>query len=171
MKQADKLKFLGSTLIMCYSSVSVLWMKHSTDRNKSVVSSWGFHSRYMWMEGEIYGGLKWSRFMQSHHALSYGAAEKNCINAWGTWFLTSAGLPWPLCSSTANISPGCFGTSWEVETILIRLKTADTLWHKDTITPVCRGRVYSMNNQIFFCLIVGRNTASSRPLQPAAPSP
>ena len=30
-------------------------------------------------------------------------------------------------SSTASISPGCFGTSWEVETILIRLRDADTL--------------------------------------------
>ena len=50
----------------------------------------------MWLEGEIYAGLKRSPFMQKHHALSYGAAEKNCIGAQGTWFQTSAGLAWPI---------------------------------------------------------------------------
>ena len=47
------------------------------------------------MEGEIYAGLKRSPFMQKHHALSYGAAEKNCMGTWATRFEAAAGLAWP----------------------------------------------------------------------------
>ena len=79
------------------------------------------------MEGEIYGGLKQSPFIQNHHSLSYGAAEKNCIGAGGPGFRTLQVLRGLFTSSTASISPGCFGISWEVETILMRLRAADTL--------------------------------------------
>ena len=65
------------------------------------------------------GNVLWIKvtFIQKHHALSYRAAEKNCIRAQGTLFQTSAGLARPIYSSTASISPGCFGASWVVETI------------------------------------------------------
>ena len=40
--------------------------------------------------------IKGSPFMQNHHAMSYGAAEKNCFGAWGTLVQTSGGPAWPL---------------------------------------------------------------------------
>ena len=68
------------------------------------------------MEGETYCALK-GHIQPETPCLSYGAAEKNCIRAQGTLFQTSAGLARPIYSSTASISPGCFGASWVVETI------------------------------------------------------
>ena len=79
------------------------------------------------MEGEIYGGLKQSPFMQKHHALSYGQQRKTALVPRGPGFRPLLVLHGLFTSSTASISPGCFGASWEVETILIRLRAADTL--------------------------------------------
>ena len=90
------------------------------------------------MERKILGGLKRSPFMQKHHAFSYRQQRKTAWEVGGPGFrplLVFHGLFTP---SPASISPGCFGASWEVETILIRLRAADTLWHNETRTPVSR---------------------------------
>ena len=119
---------LGSTLNMCFFSVSVLWTKHSTGQK------WKCHI-FLRMPFQVYldggGNVLWIKvtFIQKHHALSYRAAEKNCIRAQGTLFQTSAGLARPIYSSTASISPGCFGASWVVETINDQV---DRYWQLDT---------------------------------------
>ena len=79
------------------------------------------------MGKEIYGGLKQSPFMQKHHALSYGQQRKTAWEPGGPGFRPLLVLHGLLTPSTASISPGCFGASWKVEAILIRLRAADTL--------------------------------------------
>ena len=54
-------------------------------------------------------------------------ADKNCISAGGPGFRLLLVLHGLLTPSPASVSPGCFGASWEVEIILIRLRAADTL--------------------------------------------
>ena len=79
------------------------------------------------MEREIYGGRKRSPFMQKHHALSYGQERKTAWEPGGPGFRPLLVLHGLFTSSPASSSPGCFGASWEMETILIRLRAADTL--------------------------------------------
>ena len=66
-------------------------------------------------------------FMQKHQALSYGQQRKTTSVAGGPGFRPLLVLHDLLTPSTASICPGCFGASWEVETILIRLRATDTL--------------------------------------------
>ena len=96
----------------------------------SIPSICGWRGKYM-EDKEI-------PFMQKHHALSYGQQRKTASVPWGPGFRPLLVLHGLLPPSPASISPGCFGASWEVETILIRLRAADTLWHNETRTPVSR---------------------------------
>ena len=66
-------------------------------------------------------------FMQKHHALSYGQQRKTASVPWGPGFRPLLVLHGLFTPSSASISPECFSTSWELETILIRLRAADTV--------------------------------------------
>ena len=92
----------------------------------------------MWMESGNIWKIKAVPIHTKAPCLVIQAAEENCISAGGPGFRPLLVLNGLFTSPTASISPGCFGTSWEVETILIRLRAADTLWHKETRTPVSR---------------------------------
>ena len=66
----------------------------------------------------MYGGLKQSPFMQKPHALSYGQERNTAWEPRGPGCRPLLVLHGLLTPSTASISPGCFGASWEVETII-----------------------------------------------------
>ena len=170
-KDGVKGKILGSTFSMCYSSASVLWTKHSTvQKQKCGVFLRIPFQVYVDGEGNIWR-IKAVPIHEKTPCLVIRAKGKTASVPGGPGFRPLLVLHGLLPPSPASISPGCFGASWEVETILIRLRAADTLWHKETRTPVSRGRVCATDNQTFFHWLVGRSMASSRPLQPAAPSP
>ena len=75
----------------------------------------------------MYCGLKGHIHSKTQGLVIWGSRGKTASVPGGPGFRLLLVLHVLFTSSTASISPGCFSTSWEVETILIRLRDADTL--------------------------------------------
>ena len=61
--------------------------------------------------------IKGSHSLKNTMPCHNGQQRKAASVPGGPWFRCLLVLHGPFTSSTASISPGCFGTSWEVETI------------------------------------------------------